>query len=120
LLALSFPLVSPQSDAEGRQVLWLELSEPITAASAENVAAAVQAGSAGKYNAILIPLDTFGDPLDSTFKIIDSMQSSSVPVIGYVYPAGKHALSAGTIILMASDYAAMAPYSTIGSSQPVI
>src|SRR5207247_5928131 len=120
LLAISFPLVSSQSEAEDMKVLWVELSEPITAASAENVAAAVQEGSAGKYNAILISLDTFGGSADSTFKIIDSMQSSSVPVIGYVYPAGKHALSAGTIILMASDYAAMVPSSIIGSSQTVI
>src|SRR5947209_12163416 len=49
-----------------------------------------------------------------------AIQSSTVPVIVYVYPAGKHAFSAGTIILMTSDLAAMAPYSTIGSSQPVI
>lgn len=124
LSAISFPLVvvASQSEAEeeSRKVLWVELNEPITAASAENVAGAVQEGSTGKYDAILISLDTFGGSADSTFKIIDSMQSSNVPVLGYVYPAGKHALSAGTIILMASDYAAMAPYSTIGSSQPVI
>jgi membrane-bound serine protease (ClpP class) len=120
LSAISFPLVASNSEAEDRKVLWVELNEPITAASAENVAAAVQEASTGKYNAILISLDTFGGSADSTFKIIDNIQSSNVPVIGYVYPAGKHALSAGTIILMASDYAAMAPYSTIGSSQPVI
>jgi len=120
LSAISFSLVASQSEIQDRKVLWVELNEPITAASAENVAAAVQEGSTGKYDAILISLDTFGGSADSTFKIIDSMQSSNVPVIGYVYPAGKHALSAGTIILMASDYAAMAPYSTIGSSQPVI
>jgi len=120
LSSISFPLAASQSEAEDRKVLWVELNEPITAASAENVAAAVQEASTGKYNAILISLDTFGGSADSTFKIIDNIQSSSVPVIGYVYPAGKHALSAGTIILMASDYAAMAPYSTIGSSQPVI
>jgi len=120
LSAISFPLVASQSEAQDKKVLWVELNEPITAASAENVAAAVQEASTGNYNSILVSLDTFGGSADSTFKIIDSIQSSSVPVIGYVYPAGKHALSAGTIILMASDYAAMAPYSTIGSSQPVI
>jgi membrane-bound serine protease (ClpP class) len=119
LSAILFPLVASHSEAD-RKVLWVELNEPITAASAENVAAAVQEASTGKYDAILISLDTFGGSADSTFKIIDNIQSSNVPVIGYVYPAGKHALSAGTIILMASDYAAMAPYSTIGSSQPVI
>lgn len=117
--AILFPLISSQSQAD-RKVLWVELNEPITAASAENVAAAVQEASTGRYNAILISLDTFGGSVDSTFQIIDSIQSSSVPVIGYVYPAGRQALSAGTIILMASDYAAMAPYSTIGSAQPVI
>lgn len=69
---------------------------------------------------MLISLDTFGGTADSTFKIIDSLQSSTVPVIGYVYPPGKQALSAGTMILMSTDYAAMAPYSTIGSSQPII
>jgi len=120
LSTILVPLVALQSEAQDRKVLWVELDEPITAASAENVAAAVQEASTGKYIAVLISLDTFGGSADSTFKIIDSIQSSSVPVIGYVYPAGKHALSAGTIILMASDYAAMAPYSTIGSSQPVI
>ena len=120
LLAVSFPVVASQSGAEDRKVLWVQLNEPITAASAENIAAAVQEAATGKYNAMLISLDTFGGSADSTFKIIDGIQSSSVPVIGYVYPAGKHALSAGTVILMASDYAAMAPYSTIGSSQPVI
>lgn len=120
LSTILVPLVALQSEAQDRKVLWVELNEPITAASAENVAAAVQEASTGKYNAVLISLDTFGGSADSTFKIIDSIQSSSVPVIAYVYPAGKHALSAGTIILMASDYAAMAPYSTIGSSQPVI
>lgn len=119
LFVVLFPLVASQSEAE-KKVLWVELNEPITTASAETVAAAVQETSTGRYNAILISLDTFGGSADSTFKIIDSIQSSSVPVIGYVYPPGKHALSAGTIILMASDYAAMAPYSTIGSSQPVI
>jgi len=119
VLTILFPIVASQAET-AKKVLWVELNEPITSASAENVAAAVKEASTGGYNAILISLDTFGGSADSTFKIIDSMQSSTVPVIGYVYPAGKHALSAGTIILMASDYAAMAPFSTIGSSQPVI
>lgn len=119
--AILIPLLALRSEAAtDSKVLWIELNESITSASAEKVAAAVQEVSNKNYSAILISLDTFGGSADSTFKIVDSIQSSNVPVIGYVYPAGKQALSAGTIILMASDYAAMAPYSTIGSSQPVI
>ncbi len=119
LLGILFPIAVTESEEE-KKVLWVELNEPITPGSAEKVSAAVQEASAEKYNAILISLDTLGGSVDSTFKIIDAIQSSNVPVIGYVYPSGKHAWSAGTIILMASDLAAMAPYSIIGSSQPVI
>src|SRR2546425_10978566 len=119
LVGILFPMISSEAEQE-KKVLWVELSEPITPASAEKVSAAVEESSTGKYNAIFITLDTFGGSADSTFKIMDAIQSSTVPVIGYVYPAGKHAFSAGTIILMTSDLAAMAPYSTIGSSQPVI
>src|SRR2546427_3538576 len=119
LVGILFPMISSQAEQE-KKVLWVELSEPITPASAEKVSAAVEELPTDKYNAILITLDTFGGSADSTFKIMDAIQSSTVPVIGYVYPAGKHAFSAGTIILMTSDLAAMAPYSTIGSSQPVI
>ncbi|VVC05140.1 Membrane-bound protease [uncultured archaeon] len=108
------------SGSEEKKVLWVELNEPITSGSADKVSAAVQVASAEKYNAILISLDTLGGSADSTFKIIDAIQSSNVPVIGYVYPPGTNAWSAGTIILEASDLAAMAPYSVIGSSQPVI
>lgn len=119
LLGILFSIATA-SGSEEKKVLWVELNEPITPGSADKVSAAVQAASAEKYNAILISLDTLGGSADSTFKIIDAIQSSNVPVIGYVYPPGTNAWSAGTIILEASDLAAMSPYSVIGSSQPVI
>jgi membrane-bound serine protease (ClpP class) len=119
LLGILFSISTASGSAE-KKVLWVELNEPITSGSADKVSAAVQGASAEKYNAILISLDTLGGSADSTFKIIDSIQSSNVPVIGYVYPQGTNAWSAGTIILEASDLAAMSPYSVIGSSQPVI
>jgi membrane-bound serine protease (ClpP class) len=67
----------------------------------------------------MLALDTPGGSLDAIFDIIDSIQQSPVPVIGHVYPQGRSAWSAGTIILHATDYAAMAPVTTIGSAQPV-
>jgi membrane-bound serine protease (ClpP class) len=66
-----------------------------------------------------LALDTPGGSLDATFDIIDAIQQSPVPVIGYVYPQGRSTWSAGTIILLATDYAAMAPVTTMGSAQPV-
>ena len=105
-----------------RQVLWVNVKDFISSATSEHVASAVARASdrsEGDFSAIIIALDTPGGSLDATLDIIESIQGSEVPVIGYVYPQGKSAWSAGTIILVATDYAAMAPFTTIGSAQPV-
>jgi membrane-bound serine protease (ClpP class) len=108
------------STGDNKKVLWIELNEPITTASVQAVEGAIQEASSGGYYAILISLDTFGGSAESAFKIADSLESSPVPVIGYVYPPGSQALGAGTMILMATDYTAMAPGSAIGSSRPIL
>jgi membrane-bound serine protease (ClpP class) len=108
-----------------RKVLWVDVKDFISSGTAEEISAAIHsasptAGTSSSYSAIVLALDTPGGSLDATFRIIDAIQQASVPVIGYVYPPGKSAWSAGTIILLAADYAAMAPVTTIGSAQPVV
>lgn len=98
--------------------MWLNISGNISPATAEYITAALE--SSRGYRAVLITINTFGGLGDSTFKIIDAMMASPIPVIVYVYPPGGQSLSAGTYILMASSLAAMAPYTTIGSAQPVV
>ena len=69
--------------------------------------------------AVVIQLDTPGG-LDSSMRdIIQRIESSEVPVIVYVSPAGSRAASAGTFITMAGHVAAMAPSTTIGAASPV-
>ena len=69
--------------------------------------------------AVVIQLDTPGG-LDSSMRdIIQRIESSTVPVIVYVSPAGSRAASAGTFITMAGHVAAMAPSTTIGAASPV-
>lgn len=109
-------------EAAERQVLWVDLKDFISSATSEHIEAAVARasdGSEGNFSAVVLALDTPGGSLDATLKIIETIQGSTVPVIGYVYPQGKSAWSAGTIILVATDYAAMAPFTTIGSAQPI-
>jgi membrane-bound serine protease (ClpP class) len=109
-------------------VLWIDIKDFISSGTAEDVSTAIQStspatgsvsSSTSSFSAIVLALDTPGGSLDATFRIIDAIQQSSIPVIGYVYPQGRSAWSAGTIILLATDYAAMAPVTTIGSAQPV-
>lgn len=68
---------------------------------------------------LLVIFDTPGGLLDASTNIIKIIRNSNVPVIGYVYPMGASAWSAGTLLLMATHIAAMAPGTQIGAVQPV-
>ncbi len=69
---------------------------------------------------LLMIIDTPGGLVSSAINIIKMIKNSRVPVIGYVYPIGASAWSAGTMILMATHIAAMAPGTHIGAAQPVL
>lgn len=101
------------------KVLAVRLDGAITPASDDVVRAALAEAGAGNYQALMIVLNTPGGGLAETLDIIGQMENTSIPVIGYVSPEGATAWSAGAIILISSDVAAMAPHAIIGSAQPV-
>src|SRR3989304_4059908 len=105
--------------AASAQVVVVELKDTITPASDDIVNEALRNAQLENAQALVIILNTPGGGFEETKKIIEHIQNSPVPVIGYVYPKGATAWSAGTIILLATDVAAMAPNTIIGSAQPV-
>lgn len=111
-------LLSPACASAEEKVLVLEISDSITPVSDDLVADALLVAQQEGYEALVITLNTPGGGVDETLRIIEAIDQSEVPVIGYVYPGGK-AWSAGTLILLGTDIAAMAPYTVIGSAQPV-
>lgn len=117
-LILLLLLMGGSAYAEG-PVLAVKLDGAITPASDDVIRAAVQEAESGNYQAMIVILNTPGGGLTETMDIIGQIENTSLPVIGYVYPEGATAWSAGTIILMSSDVAAMSPHTIIGSAQPV-
>ncbi len=69
--------------------------------------------------ALIIQLDTPGGDLQSMDNIIQDIRSSSVPVVVYVAPNSAMAGSAGALITISADVAAMAPEAAIGASSPI-
>lgn len=67
----------------------------------------------------VIVLRTPGGLLESTRSIVSRMIAARTPVVVYVGPSGARAASAGFIIALAADVAAMAPGTHIGAAHPV-
>jgi len=68
---------------------------------------------------IVFTLHTPGGLLDSTRDINNAIIAAKTPVAVFVGPAGTRAASAGFLITMAADVAAMAPGTHIGAAHPV-
>ena len=115
---LSSLAVDPLS-AQDTTVLVVEISGTIDQSRWELFQEAIRQAESIEVEAVVLTLDTPGGGLQETFDIADAIQESSIPVLGYVYPRGSPAWSAGTFILISTHIAAMAPNTIIGSAQPV-
>jgi membrane-bound serine protease (ClpP class) len=68
---------------------------------------------------VVFALETPGGLVDSTRAIVTRMLAAKTPVAVFVGPAGARAASAGFILAIAADVAAMAPGTHIGAAHPV-
>jgi membrane-bound serine protease (ClpP class) len=121
MLILSALILMPAADGFAKQadVCLVRVSGDINPGVADFMKKAVEFASENKYSCIVIELDTPGGLSESMREIVMAVLASKVPVVVYVAPGGARAASAGVIITMAADIAAMSPGTNIGAAHPV-
>ena len=97
----------------------IELSGTIDPATAEWIESALDDADDDRVELAIIRIDTPGGLDTSTREMVQAITGSPLPVIAYVSPDGARAASAGVFITEASDVAAMAPQTNIGSATPI-
>ena len=112
-------LLSCSASAQTSNVFIVEITDTIDQSTVEVMTDSLKQAEANNAQAVILLLNTPGGGLDQTFEIAEIIKQSAIPVIGYVYPSGSTAWSAGTFILLSTPLAAMADHTIIGSCQPI-
>ncbi len=112
-------LASSLAAAEQGDIYIITIADAISPGTAEFIKSGIKTAEDNGAACIIIQLDTPGGLAESMRLIIQNILASRVPVVVFVSPAGARAASAGVMITMAADVAAMAPGTNIGAAHPV-
>lgn len=105
--------------AQRPSVVVAELDGIIHPIAAEYLTGAMDDADGANASLVVIVLRTPGGLLESTRTIVSRMITSRAPVVVFVAPSGARAASAGFVVTIAADVAAMAPGTHIGAAHPV-
>lgn len=120
LLAFTISGLFPSTvQGANREVYVVKVSGTINPGLSEYVIRSMDKASREGAVCVVIQLDTPGGLALSMRSIVMAMLSSEIPVVVYVSPSGARAASAGVMVTLAADIAAMAPGTNIGAAHPV-
>jgi len=108
------------SGREGGPVIYSAVVDGIIhPVSADFMIDTIDRADAAGASLVVFTLRTPGGLVDSTRAIVSRMIVARTPVAIFVAPSGARAASAGFILTIAADVAAMAPGTHIGAAHPV-
>jgi membrane-bound serine protease (ClpP class) len=113
------PQQSSSSPASSAVIVELDLDDIVHPVSADYIRDGIHHAQDIGARAVILRIDTPGGMIDSMRNIVESILSSSVPVIAWVGPNGARAASAGFFILLSADLAVMAPGTNTGAAHPI-
>ena len=105
--------------AHAQVVYSAEVDSIIHPVSAQYMIDTIERADAENAALVVFTLRTPGGLVDATRDIVTKMIAAKTPIAVYVAPSGSRAASAGFIITIAADIAAMAPGTHIGAAHPV-
>ena len=117
--ALLLSAVGPGAQSPAPVIYTAEVDGIIQPVTAEFIRTAIARADAAHAALLVLTLRTPGGLLDSTRDINTDIINARTPVAVFVGPSGSRAASAGFLITMAADVAAMAPGTHIGAAHPV-
>ena len=101
------------------EIYIMKVSGSINPGIADYLKQGIRKASESQALCIIIELDTPGGLAEAMREIVMAVFASRVPVVVYVTPSGARAASAGVMITLAADIAAMSPGTNIGAAHPV-
>ncbi|MBI5574755.1 MAG: nodulation protein NfeD [Deltaproteobacteria bacterium] len=102
-----------------REAVVATIAASINPVTADFLSAAIEKAEETNAAILVVELDTPGG-LDSAMRqMVQEIIKTKIPVAVYVSPSGARAASAGVLITLAADVAAMAPGTNIGAAHPV-
>jgi membrane-bound serine protease (ClpP class) len=119
LLCVLLSLFATVTWAARGDVYILTVNDAISPGIAEYIKNGIEKAEKDGAACLIIELDTPGGLAESMRLIIKDILGSTVPIVVFVSPGGARAASAGVMITMAADVAAMAPGTNIGAAHPV-
>ncbi len=121
MILIGFSLAATPAKAQSTQppIIVMTADMPVEPAMKLYLERGIAYAEGAKAALIVVQLNTPGGDIITMGQITTIFRSSPIPIVVYVTPAGGMAASAGTILTLAADVAAMAPNTIIGAASPV-
>jgi len=117
---LASGFLAPVNAQDGSpQAVVLTLEGPLTPVWSGYLERGIRQAERIGAELVIIELNTPGGSIDLMNSLVQQILASPLPVVVYVSPRGAMAASAGTLLVLAGQFGAMAPESVIGAASPV-